>query len=293
MKINISDFLCNGKKPFSIDKAKNKVDDFYKNKSEYESWLDEKTKELDELQNMMYAHNQYGLLVIFQAMDAAGKDSTIKHVLSGVNPLGVDIYSFKKPSDEELSHDFMWRTTVRLPQRGRIGIFNRSYYEEVLVVKVHPNILADYQRIPAEFKSNQEQVWKERYEDINAFEKYLHRNGFKVIKIFLNVSKKEQAARFLERLNEPTKNWKFAEADLKEREHWDTYMKAYEEMINSTGTNDAPWYVVPADDKKNARLIVSAILIEAMKSMDMSFPEINEERRAELMKYKEMLEREI
>ncbi|MBX7242917.1 MAG: polyphosphate kinase 2 family protein [Bacteroidia bacterium] len=293
MKINISDFLCNGKKPFSIDKAKNKVDDFYKNKSEYESWLDEKTKELDELQNMMYAHNQYGLLVIFQAMDAAGKDSTIKHVLSGVNPLGVDIYSFKKPSDEELSHDFMWRTTVRLPQRGRIGIFNRSYYEEVLVVKVHPNILADYQRIPAEFKSNQEQVWKERYEDINAFEKYLHRNGFKVIKIFLNVSKKEQAARFLERLNEPTKNWKFAEADLKEREHWDTYMKAYEEMINNTGTNDAPWYVVPADDKKNARLIVSAILIEAMKSMDMSFPEINEERRAELMKYKEMLEREI
>lgn len=293
MKINISDFLCNGKKPFSIDKAKNKVDDFYKNKSEYESWLDEKTKELDELQNMMYAHNQYGLLVIFQAMDAAGKDSTIKHVLSGVNPLGVDIYSFKRPSDEELSHDFMWRTTVRLPQRGRIGIFNRSYYEEVLVVKVHPNILADYQRIPAEFKSNQEQVWKERYEDINAFEKYLHRNGFKVIKIFLNVSKKEQAARFLERLNEPTKNWKFAEADLKEREHWDTYMKAYEEMINNTGTNDAPWYVVPADDKKNARLIVSAILIEAMKSMDMSFPEINEERRAELMKYKEMLEREI
>lgn len=293
MKINISDFLCNGKKPFSIDKAKNKVDDFYKNKSEYESWLDEKTKELDELQNMMYAHNQYGLLVIFQAMDAAGKDSTIKHVLSGVNPLGVDIYSFKRPSDEELSHDFMWRTTVRLPQRGRIGIFNRSYYEEVLVVKVHPNILADYQRIPAEFKSNQEQVWKERYEDINGFEKYLHRNGFKVIKIFLNVSKKEQAARFLERLNEPTKNWKFAEADLKEREHWDTYMKAYEEMINNTGTNDAPWYVVPADDKKNARLIVSAILIEAMKSMDMSFPEINEERRAELMKYKEMLEREI
>ncbi len=293
MKLDISDFLYNGKQTFSIGEVKNKIKDLYSNKSEYESWLEEKTQELDELQNKMYAHNQYGLLVIFQAMDAAGKDSTIKHVLSGVNPLGVDIHSFKRPSDEELSHDFMWRTTVRLPQRGRIGIFNRSYYEEVLIVKVHPNILTEYQRIPAEFKKELTKVWQERYEDIKSFEKYLHRNGIKVIKIFLNVSKKEQAARFLERLNEPSKNWKFAEADLKERENWDDYMKAYEEMINNTASNEAPWFVVPADDKKNARLIVSAILAETMKAMDISFPEINEERMAELMKYKEMLEKEL
>ncbi len=293
MEIPINKFLYNGKKQFSIQKEKHKISDFYEDKSGYESMLSANVKKLDTLQSMMYAHDRYGLLVILQAMDAAGKDGTIKHVLSGVNPMGVDIFSFKKPSEEELSHDFMWRTTLRLPQRGRIGVFNRSYYEEVLVVRVHPEILKEYQHIPEELKQNTAQVWEHRYEDIRAFEKYLHRNGIRIVKIFLNVSKQEQAARFLERLTEPAKNWKFSEADLKEREYWGDYMEAYETMINQTATPEAPWFVVPADDKKNARLIVSAILVNAMSAMQMSFPEIDEVRMTELMKYKEMLEKEI
>lgn len=217
-------------------------------------------------------------------MDAAGKDSTIKHVMSGVNPFGVKIYNFKRPTETELEHDYLWRTTLSLPERGTIGIFNRSYYEEVLVVRVHPEILMNSQRIPAEFLQNPEKVWKQRYEDIANFEQYLHRNGFVVMKFFLNISKKEQGERLIERIEDPTKNWKFEEADIKERESWPEYMAAYEAAINATASPEAPWYIIPADDKKNMRLIVSQLILDKLKSLDMNYPKPDEKRQAELKK---------
>lgn len=293
MNINIQDFLYNGNRTFSTKQTKTKIPDLYENKADYEALLLKYHTEIDALQSMMYAHNRYGLLVVFQAMDAAGKDSAIKAVFSGINPHGVQIFAFKQPSDNELEHDFMWRTTAHLPQRGSIAVFNRSYYEEVLVVKVHQNILTDYQRLPKENTQNMAKVWENRYEDIANMEKYLDRNGIKVIKIHLQVSKKEQAERFLERLEDPSKNWKFAEGDLKEREHWDTYMVAYEDAINATSKQHAPWYVVPADDKKNARLIISEIILSHLKGLDIHFPVIDASKKAEIEKYKVLLKKEL
>jgi PPK2 family polyphosphate:nucleotide phosphotransferase len=234
---------------------------------------------LGELQEKLYAQDRWALLLIFQAMDAAGKDSTIKHVMSGVNPQGCQVYSFKAPSDEELDHDFMWRTTCRLPERGRIGIFNRSYYEEVLVVRVRPEILAK-QRLPTELVSRH--IWRERYEDINAFERYVARNGTIVRKFFLYASREEQRQRFLERLDEPQKNWKFSLADVRERRHWDDYMAAYEQMIRHTSSPHAPWYVVPADHKWFTRLVVVSAVLDALGSLDLAFPSVEPERTKEL-----------
>lgn len=279
---NSDQYRVDGTQKFDIKKAKTRLKDIYDSKQEYESMLAESAREMDELQSMMYAHNRYGLLVIFQAMDAAGKDGTIKHVLSGVNPVGVKIHSFKRPSDTELGHDFLWRTNAVLPQRGTITIFNRSYYEEVLVVKVDPSILLNSQRLPLELTSDLDKVFKHRYSDIKNMEKYLHHNGIRVVKFFLNVSKEEQAERLIERIEDPSKNWKFEEQDVKVREQWDEYMKAYEDCINKTASKKAPWFVVPADDKKNLRLTVGKIIVEELKKMDMSYPDSSPERASEL-----------
>ncbi|MDR6290955.1 PPK2 family polyphosphate:nucleotide phosphotransferase [Inquilinus ginsengisoli] len=227
---------------------------------------------LAEMQDMLYAQDHWSVLLIFQAMDAAGKDSTIKHVMSGVNPQGCQVTAFKQPSAQELDHDFMWRTTANLPERGRIGIFNRSYYEEVLVVRVHPEILAN-QRLPPKLVTKK--IWKERYEDINAFERYLARNGTLVLKFFLNVSKEEQKKRFLARLDEPEKHWKFQPSDVAERQHWDAYMKAYEEMIRATATPQGPWHVIPADSKWFTRLAVASAVVEAMQGLDLHYPKVD------------------
>ena len=229
------------------------------------------------------------MLLIFQAMDAAGKDGAIKHVMSGINPQGCQVYSFKSPSPEELDHDFLWRTTKSLPERGRIGIFNRSYYEEVLVVRVHPEYLQK-QKLPPELVTKD--IWKDRFEEINAFERYLARNGYVIRKFFLNVSKKEQKKRFLERLEQEEKNWKFSLADAKERGFWEKYMEAYEDMIQHTATPHAPWVVVPADDKPLARLIVAAAVVDAMQDMKLAFPKVSEAQKAELAAARKALESE-
>jgi PPK2 family polyphosphate:nucleotide phosphotransferase len=278
-KINTEDYKFDGKGKFSIKKTDTKVKDFYDNKDEYEIELKILQTQLDELQQKMYAHNKYGLLVIFQAMDAAGKDGTLKAVFSGINPQGTRFYSFKRPSENELDHDFLWRTNMQLPERGTITVFNRSYYEEVLVVKVHPEILLNSQKLPKEETENLEKVWKNRYEDISSMEKYLDRNGVKVIKFFLNVSKKEQSERLIERIEDPSKNWKFEEQDVKEREFWNDYQNAYEDLINATSTKNCPWYIIPADDKKNMRLIVANILLHHLNSLDMNYPESDEARQ--------------
>ncbi|CAH0996896.1 Polyphosphate:ADP phosphotransferase [Emticicia aquatica] len=271
-KINVDDFKFNGKGKFSIKKTETKVNDFYDDNEDYETSLQILQKELDELQQKMFAHNKYGFLVIFQAMDAAGKDGTLKAVFSGVNPQGLRFYSFKRPTETELDHDFLWRSNVQLPERGTITVFNRSYYEEVLVVKVHPEILQNTQKLPVEEFKNIDKVWKYRYEDIANLEKYLFRNGIQIIKFFLNVSKKEQTKRLIERIEDPSKNWKFEEQDVKERDFWNQYQNAYEDAINETSTENCPWYVIPADDKKNMRLIVATIIAKHLKSLDIDFP---------------------
>jgi PPK2 family polyphosphate:nucleotide phosphotransferase len=241
------------------------------------------------MQDKLYAQSNWGLLLIFQAMDAAGKDSTIKHVMSGVNPQGVEVHAFKEPSSEELTHDFLWRTNYSMPARGKIGIFNRSYYEEVLVVRVHPELL-EKERIPEELR--EEHFWKNRFEDINAFEKYLTRNGIAIRKFFLNVSKKEQKRRFLERLDNPDKNWKFSAADVKERKYWNDYQSAYEKMIRNTASEHAPWVVVPADNKWFSRLLVVATVVDALSDMKLEYPKLIEEKMAELKAARKELEKE-
>lgn len=243
---------------------------------------------LAELQDKLYAQDQWGLLLNFQAMDAAGKDGSIKHVMSGVNPQGCQVFSFKAPSAEELDHDFMWRCMKNLPERGRIGIFNRSYYEETLVVRVHPEFLAG-QKVPKSLITKR--IWNERFEDINGIERYLSRNGILVRKFFLHVSKKEQKRRFMERLDNPDKNWKFSAADAKERGYWDAYMAAYEDMIRHTATPEAPWYVVPADNKWFSRLVVAAAVIEALESMKLSYPKVSEAKLKELAIARKILEK--
>ena len=241
---------------------------------------------LKDLQSKLYAQDRWGVLLIFQAMDAAGKDGTIKHVMSGVNPQGVQVTSFKQPSEEELDHDYLWRCAKRLPERGWIGIFNRSYYEELLVVRVHPEILAA-EKIPPTLVGKK--LWKERFEDINAFESYLARQGYLILKFFLNVSRKEQKRRFLARLDEPDKNWKFSLNDVKERVFWKDYMKAYEEMIAATATEHAPWHVVPADNKWFTRLAVAATIVQEMNRLDLRYPEIDQKKRRELAEARKAL----
>jgi PPK2 family polyphosphate:nucleotide phosphotransferase len=248
-------------------------------KTKAEALLQRGIRELAALQDKLYAQNQWGVLVIFQAMDAAGKDGAIKHVMSGVNPQGCQVFAFKAPSSEELDHDFLWRTSRSLPERGRIGIFNRSYYEEVLVVRVHRPIL-DNQRLPESLVTKK--IWKERFEDIAAFERYLARQGYVVLKFFLHVSRTEQKERFLERLDRPEKNWKFSMADAREREHWGAYMRAYEHMIRATAAPHAPWYVVPADHKWFTRLVVAAALHEALDRLDLAYPKVDETKKGEL-----------
>jgi len=258
----------------------------FESKKRAQDRLERDIKMLGELQEKLYAQDRWALLLIFQAMDAAGKDSTIKHVMSGVNPQGCQVYSFKAPSDEELDHDFMWRTTCRLPERGRIGIFNRSYYEEVLVLRVHPDLL-QYQKLPGRVVDKD--IWEDRFKDIRNFERYLTRNGVAICKFFLHVSKKEQRRRFLERLENPEKNWKFSANDVKEREFWDDYRTAYEDAIRYTATEDAPWYVVPADNKWFTRVVVAAAVVETLGSLGLSYPEVDKERRKEILAAKRAL----
>lgn len=280
-KFNIKDYQITGSENFNPRNHPTKIKDFYEDKVDYEAILKSLQTEMDELQSIMYAHSKYGVLAVFQAMDAAGKDGTMKAVFQGVHPLGMSFYSFKRPSETELNHDYMWRCYKELPERGKMQIFNRSYYEEVLVVKVHPEILENYQKIPDELKGKD--VWKNRYHDIKHFEDYLANNGIVVIKFFLNVSKEEQGNRLIERIEDITKNWKFEEGDIKERGFWNEYQKAYEEMINETSTEKNPWYVVPADDKKNMRLIVAKIIVEKLKELKMSYPEPDESRKQTLL----------
>jgi PPK2 family polyphosphate:nucleotide phosphotransferase len=283
-------------KPYRIDHGKNfRLKDFdpaatagihSHSKVEAQKLLDQGIKELSELQDKLYAQDSWALLLMFQGMDAAGKDGAIKHVMSGVNPQGCQVYSFKQPSPEELNHDYLWRSSKVLPERGRIGIFNRSYYEEVLVTRVHPEILKN-ERISASLIGKN--IWEERYEDIRNLEHYLSHNGIVVRKFFLNISKKEQKRRFLERLETPAKNWKFSAADLTARQSWDEYMKAFEEMISATSTKHSPWYVVPADNKWYTRLVVAAAIVDTLKELKLAYPTVDAAQRKQLAAAKKEL----
>jgi PPK2 family polyphosphate:nucleotide phosphotransferase len=265
-----------------------RVAPLYKSKDEYERLLAGHIKQMSKLQEVLYADNRYALLLVFQAMDAAGKDGAIQHVMSGINPVGCQVFSFKQPSAEELDHDFLWRTTVRLPEHGRIGIFNRSYYEEVLIVRVHPEFL-DAQTLPASARSH---LWRKRFRSIVDFERHLHANGTQVVKFYLHVSKEEQRKRFIARIDEPDKNWKFGQHDVEERRYWNDYMRAYEKCLAATSSNDAPWYVVPADDKLNTRLIVSQTIIDTLSSLRLSYPKVTDARKRELAAVRRQLTRQ-
>jgi PPK2 family polyphosphate:nucleotide phosphotransferase len=281
MKIDPEEFRVEADEKVRLEKRPTRVGPFYKSKVHYEALLGEHISELSSLQSLLYASNRHAVLLIFQAMDAAGKDGAIKHVMSGVNPQGCQVFSFKHPSAEELKHDFLWRTTRNLPERGRIGIFNRSYYEEVLIVRVHPEILQG-ERIPGGLTGDRD-VWEERYRSILGLERHLRRNGTHIVKFFLHLSKDEQRKRFLARIAEPDKNWKIGLADIEERRFWKQYMKAYEACLSATSTRHAPWYVIPADDKLNARLVISHIVLDTLKKLRMSYPEPDAGRRKELL----------
>ena len=274
-------------KKVNLKKWPTHVAPVYKSKKQYHKLLEAHVEGLSSLQQLHYASHRYAVLLIFQGMDAAGKDGAIRHVMSGVNPQGCEVFSFKQPSAEELEHDFLWRTTRRLPERGRIGIFNRSYYEEVLIVRVHPEILRG-QGLPDELL-DEKTIWEERYRSIVDLEEHLHRNGTRIIKVFLHLSKDEQRKRFLERIDEPDKNWKFSLSDIHERNYWKHYMKAYEACLTATSTHHAPWYVVPADDKENARLIVSQIVLDALNDLKMAYPKTTAKRRRELKSIRKRL----
>jgi PPK2 family polyphosphate:nucleotide phosphotransferase len=287
--ISSKDFRVHSGENINLDKWPTFVNPFYKTKKQYQKLLQERVKELSSLQRLLYASNSYALLLIFQGMDAAGKDGVIRNVLSGVNPQGCEVFSFKQPSAEELEHDFLWRTTCRLPERGRIGVFNRSYYEEVLIVRVHPEILRT-QGI-SEKLLDDKTFWNDRYHSIVELEKHLHCNSTRVVKFFLHLSKKEQRKRLLERIDDPEKNWKFSQSDIEERKLWSHYMKAYETCLKETSTKYGHWYVVPADDKENARLIVSQIVLDTMKELKMSYPEPTNAHRKELLSIRKLLAR--
>jgi PPK2 family polyphosphate:nucleotide phosphotransferase len=287
MKINSEDFRVRPGEKVKLEKWPTRIKPFCKSKKRYRKLLGKHVAALSSQQRLHYASNRYALLLIFQAMDAAGKDGAIRHVMSGVNPQGCQVFSFKQPSAEELEHDFLWRTTGRLPERGRIGIFNRSYYEEVLIVRVHPEILRG-QGLPHGLVK-EKTIWKERYRSIIDLENHLHRNGTRIIKFFLHLSEEEQRKRFLARIDEPDKNWKFSQADIEERKFWKQYMQAYEACLSATSTKIAPWYVVPADDKENARLIISRTVLDTLKSLKMRYPETDDKRRQELLSIREQL----
>jgi len=287
MKIDSKDFRVRTGEKVKLKEWPTRVKPFCKSKKRYQKLLEAHVAELSSLQQLHYASHRYALLLIFQGMDAAGKDGAIRHVMSGVNPQGCEVFSFKQPTADELEHDFLWRTTRHLPERGRIGIFNRSYYEEVLVVRVHPEILRN-QGLPEELR-DEKTIWKERYRSITDLEQHLHRNGTRIIKFFLHLSKDEQRKRFLERIDEPDKNWKFSLADVHERKYWKHYMQAYEDCLNATSTHEAPWFVVPADDKEDARLIVSQILLDGINELKMAYPKTTAKRWRELKSIRKKL----
>ncbi|MFU8780952.1 MAG: polyphosphate kinase 2 family protein [Kiritimatiellia bacterium] len=273
--------------PLSLAQLPTSIDKLYRSKKNYQKWMDNFKDELQDLQRVLYAHGRYSLLMIFQGMDTAGKDGAIRHVMSGVNPQGCSVHSFKQPSTEELAHDFLWRTTKRLPMRGHIGIFNRSYYEEVLIVKAVPAVL-NAQLIPESY-AEQPDFWPDRYRDIVSFEDYLHRNGTRILKFFLHLSKKEQRKRLLARADEPDKHWKISSEDLKSRAQWDDFQTVYGECLQNTSHAAAPWYSIPADDKRNARLIISQIIIDTLQSLPLAYPEPDEKQLAEVERVRDAL----
>ncbi len=286
MKINSIDYLVQPGKTVKLDKWPTAVKPVCKSKDEYKKLLGEHIDELSSLQNLLYAHNQYSILLIFQSMDAAGKDSSIKHVMSGINPQGCQVFSFKHPSAEELEHDYLWREIRCLPERGKIGIFNRSHYEEVLIVRIHPEILDSEGLWDG---SNKKTVWQDRYRSIIDLESHLHRNGTRIIKFFLHISKEEQRKRFLKRIDDQKKSWKFSTADVEERKFWKQYMKAYEDCLAATSLPDSPWYVIPADDKENAHLIISQIILDMLNKLKMMYPKPDTKRKQELKKIRKLL----
>lgn len=287
MKTDHSDHRVQPGETVDLAHYPTKIAPLYDSKKAYKKMLAAQVDQLNELQRLHYASNRQALLLIFQGMDTSGKDGAIRHVMSGVNPQGCQVFSFKQPSTRELEHDFLWRTTKRLPERGRIGIFNRSYYEEVLVVRVHPELLGA-QGFSADAIAGHA-IWEERYKSITDLEAHLHHNGTQVIKFFLHLSKDEQRERFLARIDEPEKNWKFSLADVQGRKHWDDYMHAYEACLSATSTNESPWLVIPADDKKNARLIISQIVVATLQDLKMSYPRVSAERRSELLELRKQL----
>jgi len=289
-KIHANDYRVPSGKKIDLGKWPTKVKALCGSKEEYTSLLDSQIQKLSERQSLLYASNKYALLVIFQALDAAGKDSAIKHVMSGVNPQGCQVFSFKHPGAEELAHDFLWNAARRLPERGKIGIFNRSYYEEVLIVRVHPEILRG-EGLPHELQ-DKETIWRDRYRSIVNFEDHLHRNGTRIVKFFLHLSKEEQRERFLKRIDQPDKNWKFSADDVRERGFWKQYTKAYEACLGATSTATAPWYVVPADDKDTTQLIVSHIILNTLRDLKLAYPKLGPERRQELEAARQLLEKE-
>ena len=287
MKIHPNEFRVGPGNEVNLKNWPTLIDPVYKSNAQYKELLEEHVKQISAMQQLHYSTNRHALLLIFQAMDAAGKDGAIRHVMSGVNPQGCQVFAFKAPSATELEHDFLWRTTRDLPERGHIGIFNRSYYEEVLVVRVHREILHGEGLTDA--PRHDKKLWHDRYRSITDLERHLSANGTRIVKFFLHLSKEEQRKRFLARIDEPDKNWKFSLADIKERGYWKQYTKAYEECLSATSTADAPWYIVPADDKENARLIVSRILLDAFQALKMSYPKSNAKRRRELLSIRRRL----
>jgi len=287
MKIDSKDFRVRPGNKVQLTDWPTIVKPFFESKKDYQKLLGEHVQAMNSLQQLHYASNRYALLLVFQGMDAAGKDGAIRHVMSGVNPEGCQVFSFKQPSADELEHDFLWRTSRRLPERGQIGIFNRSYYEEVLIVRVHPEILRS-QGLSEELR-DEKTIWKERYRSIRDLESHLYRNGTRTIKVFLHLSKEEQRKRFLQRIDEPDKNWKFSLADIHERKYWKRYMQAYEACLSATSTHHAPWYVVPADDKENARLVVSQIVLDVLTGLKMAYPKTTAKRWQELKSIRKLL----
>jgi PPK2 family polyphosphate:nucleotide phosphotransferase len=287
MDIRSKDFRVRERDEVDLGKWPTLIDPVYKSKEHYKELLSDHVARLSAQQQLLYASNHHAILLIFQAMDAAGKDGVIKHVMSGVNPQGCQVFSFKHPSPTELRHDFLWRTTRDLPERGRIGIFNRSYYEEVLIVRVHRELLVG-EGLP-DAPQDDKSIWHDRYRSISNLERHLHANGTRIVKFFLHLSKDEQRKRFLARIDEPDKNWKFSAADIEERKFWKHYMKAYGECLSATSTSDSPWYVVPADDKEAARLIVSQIVLETLEGLKMNYPRMDAKRRRELLSIRKQL----
>lgn len=289
MKFDWTNIHFDGKDRYDSARANTRIPDIYDSKKDYERQIRKLRSKIDERQRIMYAHNRYSLLAVFQALDAAGKDGTIRAVFHGVNSHGVNIHSFKQPSETELDHNFLWRTTIAMPRRGHIGVFNRSYYEEVLVCRVHPELITEYQKMPGEATRDLETLFRDRFEAIRSFERYAADNGTIVLKFFLNLSRDEQRERFLKRIDQREKNWKFSDRDVTERKYWDDYQRAYEDAINETARPHAPWFAVPADDKKTMRLIVAKAVLAALEEMDMAYPDVSADRLEALDRYRKQL----